>query len=42
MERNPKPDLDEVFTVYGEDPEDVARALVTDDEEDESEDSTPQ
>ncbi len=41
MERKQKPDLDEVFTLYGEDPEDVARALVEDDEE-ESEDSTPQ
>jgi hypothetical protein len=41
MGREPQPDLDEVFTLYGEDPEDVARTLVTDDE-DESEDSTPQ
>ena len=42
MGKQPKPDLDEVFTLYGEDPEDVARRLVEDDEDEESEDSTPQ
>jgi len=41
MGRHPKPDLDEVFTLYGEDPEDVARRLLKDDEDEESEDSTP-
>jgi hypothetical protein len=28
MEKTPKPDLDEVFTLYGENPEDVAETLV--------------
>jgi hypothetical protein len=38
--KQPKPDLDEVFTLYGKDPEDVARRLVKDDEDEESEDPT--
>jgi hypothetical protein len=29
MGNAPKPDLDEVFTLYGEDPEEVAETLVT-------------
>ena len=33
--------MDEVFTLYGEDPEDVVRRLVKDDEDEESENSTP-
>ncbi|HEY5111324.1 MAG TPA: hypothetical protein VII67_03235 [Acidimicrobiales bacterium] len=41
MGKQPKPDLDEVFTLYGEDPEDVARRLVKDDEDEEPEDPTP-
>jgi hypothetical protein len=28
MGKTPKPDLDEVFTLYGEDPDEVAQTLV--------------
>jgi hypothetical protein len=35
MERKTKPDLDEVFTLYGEDPEEVATTLVESDADEE-------
>ena len=36
MERKPKPDLDERFSLYGEDPEEVLRRLLADEDEQES------
>jgi len=33
LEKEPKPDLDEVFTLFGEDHEVVARKLLESDEE---------
>jgi hypothetical protein len=35
MERAPKLDLDEVFTLYGEDPEEVASTLIGSDADEE-------
>jgi hypothetical protein len=35
MEKTPKPDLDEVFTLYGDDPEEVASTLVETDADEE-------
>jgi len=35
MGNAPKPDLDEVFTLYGEDPEEVATTLVGSDADEE-------
>ena len=35
MERKPKPDLDEVFNLYGEDPEEVSTTLVESDADEE-------
>ncbi len=35
MDKTPKPDLDEVFTLYGEDPEEVAQTLMETDADEE-------
>lgn len=35
MGKTPKPDLDEVFTLYGEDSEEVAQALIESDADEE-------
>jgi hypothetical protein len=41
MEKKPKPDLDERFSLLGEDPEEVARKLLESDEEESEEAKQP-
>jgi hypothetical protein len=35
MEKKPKPDLDEVFTLFGDDPGEVAKTLIESDADEE-------
>lgn len=39
VEKKPKPDLDERFSLYGEDPEEVTRRLLANEDEQESEEA---